>query len=111
MVIAENQVINAHATSVPTNPNSRFSATSIKPALGSSFTFTSDISLLMQETGRLFGMVDEGERERIRTQPGLRAVVEALKSRVSVRPPNFYHCRLDMADQDSPLAGGPLLRL
>jgi DNA repair protein RAD51 len=79
-------VINAHATSVPTNPLSRFSATSIKPALGSSFTFTSDISLLIQETGKLFGMVDEGERERIRTAPGLRAVVEVLKSRVSVCP-------------------------
>ena len=62
----------------------------------------------MQETGRLFGMVDEGERERIRTQPGLRAVVEVLKSRVSVRPPIF---RLGMADQGSPLAGGPSLRL
>ena len=53
-------------------------------------------------------MVDEGERERIRTQPGLRAVVEVLKSRVSVRPPIF---RLGMADQGSPLAGGPSLRL
>jgi len=64
----------------------------------------------MQETGRLFGMVDEGERERIRTQPGLRAVVEVLKSRVSVRPP-FRHRPLGMADQDSPLEGGPSLRL
>jgi hypothetical protein len=34
----------------------------------------------------LFGMVDEGERERIRTSPGLRAVVEVIKSRISVRP-------------------------
>jgi hypothetical protein len=40
----------------------------------------------MQETGKLFGMVDEGERDRIRREPGLRAVVEVLKSRVSVRP-------------------------
>jgi len=29
-------------------------------------------------------MIDEEERERIRKQPGLRGVVEVLKSRVSV---------------------------
>jgi hypothetical protein len=29
-------------------------------------------------------MMDPGERDRLRTAPGLRAVVEVLKSRVSV---------------------------
>jgi DNA repair protein RAD51 len=38
----------------------------------------------MQETGKLFGMMDAGERDRVRTAPGLRTVVEVLKSRVSV---------------------------
>jgi DNA repair protein RAD51 len=69
---------------VPTNPYSRFSATSIKPALGSAFAFASDVTILMQETGKLFGMMDAGERDRVRTAPGLRTVVEVLKSRVSV---------------------------
>jgi len=77
-------VINATASSLPTNPLSTFSTTTVKPALGTAFTFCSDISLLVQESGRLFGMIDEEERERIRKQPGLRGVVEVLKSRVSV---------------------------
>ncbi len=77
-------MINATASSLPTNPLSTFSTTTVKPALGTAFTFCSDISLLVQESGRLFGMIDEEERERIRKQPGLRGVVEVLKSRVSV---------------------------
>lgn len=80
------QITNGHASSVPTNSLSRFSATSIKPALGTAFTFTADISLLVQETGKLFGMIDATERERARSAPGLRGVVEVLKSRVSVGP-------------------------
>lgn len=72
------------ASSLPSNPSSVFSATTTKPALGTSFTFTTDICLLLQETGRVFGLVDEQERERSRKQAGLRAVVEVLKSRVSV---------------------------
>jgi len=81
-------VINATASSVPTNPLSTFSTTTVKPALGTAFTFGSDISLLVQESGRLFGMVDEEERERIRKRPGLRGVVEVLKSRVGVSVTN-----------------------
>ncbi|ORY20950.1 hypothetical protein BCR39DRAFT_554407 [Naematelia encephala] len=74
---------NAVTSSVPTNPLSVFSATTIKPALGMTFTYYCDISLLVQETGKIFGTVDEQERERVRTQPGLRGVVEVLKSRIS----------------------------
>jgi DNA repair protein RAD51 len=58
--------------------------TTIRPALGTAFTYFADVTLLVQETGKLFGQVDEEERERVRKQPGLRAVVEVLKSRVSV---------------------------
>ena len=78
------QITNSTTSSVPTNPLSNFSSTTIKPALGTAFTYHSDISLLVQETGKVFGLVDEVERERVRTAPGLRGVVEVLKSRVSV---------------------------
>ncbi len=84
------KVTNATASSVPTNPLSTFSTTTVKPALGTAFTFCTDVSLLVQETGRLFGMVDEEERERVRKRPGLRGVVEVLKSRVSVCPFNVF---------------------
>lgn len=40
--------------------------------------------MLVQDTGRIFGLADEEERERVRRKPGLRAVVEVIKSRMSV---------------------------
>lgn len=61
-----------------------FSTTTVKPALGVSFSFFADITLLLQETGKVFGMADEVERERVRERPGLRGVVEVIKSRVTV---------------------------
>ncbi|WVQ85646.1 hypothetical protein IAT38_007812 [Cryptococcus sp. DSM 104549] len=76
-------VINVSVQSHPTNPLSTFNKLDIKPALGTSFTFCTDATLLVQETGKVFGMMDEEERERIRTKPGLRALVEVIRSRVS----------------------------
>ncbi|WVQ71164.1 hypothetical protein IAR50_000689 [Cryptococcus sp. DSM 104548] len=76
-------VINSTVTSFPTNPLSRFNKTNIKPALGTAFTYCTDATLVMQETGKVFGMMDEEERERIRRAPGLRALVEVTRSRVS----------------------------
>ena len=78
------QIVNTSSSSLPVNPLSSFSATTTKPSLGAAFTYHADISLFVQETGRVFGMVDQTERERTRTEPGLRALVEVLKSRVSV---------------------------
>ncbi|KAL1406189.1 hypothetical protein Q8F55_007878 [Vanrija albida] len=75
-------VVNATASSVPTNPNSVFTATTVKPALGASLPFACDVELLLQDTARVFGLADEGERERA-GKPGLRLVVEVVKSRVS----------------------------
>ncbi|WRT63960.1 uncharacterized protein IL334_000887 [Kwoniella shivajii] len=76
-------IINSSVSSQPTNPLSAFNRTDIKPALGASFTFTTDITLLIQETGRVFGLADAEERERIRNKPGLRGLVEVIRSRVS----------------------------
>ncbi|OXG25687.1 hypothetical protein C361_01647 [Cryptococcus neoformans Tu259-1] len=76
-------VINSTVTSIPTNPLSRFNKLNIKPALGSSFTYTTDATLLIQETGKVFGMLDEEERERIKKAPGLRGSVEIVRSRIS----------------------------
>ncbi|RSH92609.1 hypothetical protein EHS25_008054 [Saitozyma podzolica] len=76
-------IINFPSSSLPNNAHSSFSMTTIRPALGTAFTYFADMTLLVQETGKLFGQVDEEERERVRKQPGLRAVVEVLKSRVS----------------------------
>ncbi|ODN84195.1 hypothetical protein L202_00194 [Cryptococcus amylolentus CBS 6039] len=76
-------VINSTVTSFPTNPLSRFNKTNIKPALGTAFTYCTDATLLMQETGKVFGMMDEEERERVRRAPGLRALLEVVRSRVS----------------------------
>jgi DNA repair protein RAD51 len=56
----------------------------VKPSLGTAFGYCADVTLLVQETGKLFGMVDEAERERTKNAPGLRAVVEVIKSRVAV---------------------------
>jgi DNA repair protein RAD51 len=39
---------------------------------------------MVQSTGKLFGEIDEGERDRAFSKPGLRGVVEVMKSRVSV---------------------------
>lgn len=66
------------------NPLSAFSTTTVKPALGVTLTFTVDIELLLQDTGRVFGLADEGERERAGAAPGLRILVEVLKSRATV---------------------------
>jgi DNA repair protein RAD51 len=63
---------------------STFTATDVKPALGTDFTYFSDISLLVQSTGKVFGEIDEGERDRQFGAPGLRGVVEVLKNRVGV---------------------------
>ncbi|KAL7423772.1 hypothetical protein Q5752_001356 [Cryptotrichosporon argae] len=75
-------VLNVPVSSVPTNPLSSFSATTTKSSLGTAFTYAVDVSLFMQDTGKVFGMADEAERKRS-LQPGVRAVVEVLKSRVS----------------------------
>lgn len=83
------QVINSAVTSIPTNPLSRFNKLNIKPALGSSFTYTTDATLLIQETGKVFGMLDEEERERIKKAPGLRGSVEIVRSRISVSFPPY----------------------
>ncbi|RXK36187.1 hypothetical protein M231_06531 [Tremella mesenterica] len=76
-------VINTTVSSSPINPLSNFSPTTIKPALGIAFGYCADVTLLIQETGKVFGLVDEEERDRVRRKPGLRGVVEVLKSRVS----------------------------
>ncbi|WOO83701.1 DNA repair protein rhp51 [Vanrija pseudolonga] len=75
-------VLNATASASPTNPASVFTATTLKPALGASFPFTCDVELLLQDSARVFGLADEGERERA-GKAGLRIVVEVVKSRVS----------------------------
>ncbi|BEJ18118.1 hypothetical protein CspHIS471_0703950 [Cutaneotrichosporon sp. HIS471] len=76
-------VINSVASSIPSNPLSVFSTTTVKPSLGVTLTFTVDVELLLQDTGRVFGLADEGERERVGSAPGLRLLVEVLKSRTS----------------------------
>ncbi|KAK6905517.1 hypothetical protein L486_07128 [Kwoniella mangroviensis CBS 10435] len=76
-------IINSTASSFPTNPQSSFNKMDIKPALGASFTFTTDMTLLIQETGRVFGLIDAEEKERIRSKPGLRGLVEVIRSRMS----------------------------
>ncbi|WVQ62381.1 uncharacterized protein L199_000521 [Kwoniella botswanensis] len=76
-------IINSTASSYPTNPQSSFNKMDIKPALGASFTFTTDMTLLIQETGRVFGMIDAEEKERIRSKPGLRGLVEVIRSRIA----------------------------
>nr|ODO02316.1 hypothetical protein L204_01049 [Cryptococcus depauperatus CBS 7855] len=76
-------IINSSVISQPTNSLSHFNSVNIKPALGSSFTYLVDVTLLIQETGKVFGIMDEEERERIRRLPGLRGFVEVIKSRVS----------------------------
>lgn len=63
---------------------SGFTATDIKPALGIDFTYFADITLLLQSTSKVFGEIDEGERDRQFGAPGLRGLVEVLKSRVGV---------------------------
>ncbi|UOH79963.1 hypothetical protein LQV05_002612 [Cryptococcus neoformans] len=89
-------VINSTVTSIPTNPLSRFNKLNIKPALGSSFTYTTDATLLIQETGKVFGMLDEEERERIKKAPGLRGSVEIVRSRISTGGWAVFETRLQM---------------
>lgn len=72
------------SSSVPVNPLSAFSTTTVKPSLGREFTYTSDIELLLQDTGKVFGLADENERNRAGSAPGLRVLVEVVKSRVGV---------------------------
>lgn len=83
---------------MPKNDLSSFSVTASKPALGSSYTYHVDVSLLVQDTGKVFGLVDENERQRGLQAPGLRGVVEVLKSRVSVSVPR---CRQRAGADDS----------
>ncbi|EAL22038.1 hypothetical protein CNBC1760 [Cryptococcus deneoformans B-3501A] len=89
-------VINSTVTSIPTNPLSRFNKLNIKPALGSSFTYTTDATLLVQETGKVFGMLDEEERERIKKAPGLRGSVEIVRSRISTGGWAVFETHLQM---------------
>ncbi|WWC86064.1 uncharacterized protein L201_000935 [Kwoniella dendrophila CBS 6074] len=76
-------IINSAVSAHPTNSQSSFNKIDIKPALGASFTFTTDITLLIQETGKVFGLIDAEEKERIRSAPGLRGLVEVIRSRIS----------------------------
>lgn len=78
------QITNSPASSVPSNSLSTFSSTAIKPSLGSSLSFETDVEILLQDTGRVFGLADQGERDRASSAPGLRVLAEVLKSRVSV---------------------------
>lgn len=65
-----------------------FSTTSVKPALGLSFTYTSDVTLLLQRTGEVF---DQDDRER--KDGAGRSVVEVLKNKFGVSriDPFFIH--------------------
>lgn len=63
------------------NPHpSVFSTTTVKPSLGTGFTYTSDVTLLLQKTGEVF---DSDENEKRNGQG--RSVVEVLKNRTGVR--------------------------
>jgi DNA repair protein RAD51 len=70
-----------------------FSTTTVKPALGVTLTFTADTELLLQDTGRVFGLADEGERERAGSASGLRILMEVVKSRSSVSFAGFHLTR------------------
>lgn len=78
------QLTNTTAASGIRNERSAFSASKTKPSLGVSYSFTSDVEILLENSAKIFGLVDAGERERA-SKPGLRVVMEVLKSRVSVR--------------------------
>lgn len=78
------QITNSTSSSRPRNLASIFTGTDVKPALGTGFTYLADTTLLVQSTGKLFGGIDEGERDRVWEKPGLRAVVEVIKSRTCV---------------------------
>jgi hypothetical protein len=67
------------------NPNlsshpSIFSTTSLKPSLGIGFTYTSDVTMLVQRTQEVFTL-DQREQER----GAGRRVVEVLKNKLGVR--------------------------
>nr|XP_019014769.1 uncharacterized protein I206_00855 [Kwoniella pini CBS 10737]OCF53550.1 hypothetical protein I206_00855 [Kwoniella pini CBS 10737] len=76
-------IINATVSCEPTNLQSSFNKMEIKPALGPAFTFTTDITLLMQETGVIFGLLDHQEKNRKFGGPGLRALVEVIRSKIT----------------------------
>ncbi|EJT45318.1 hypothetical protein A1Q1_06215 [Trichosporon asahii var. asahii CBS 2479] len=76
------QLTNTTAASGIHNERSAFSASKTKPSLGVSHSFTSDVEILLENSAKIFGLVDAGERERA-SKPGLRVVMEVLKSRVS----------------------------
>lgn len=76
------KVTNDTVSSNQSSAHSLFSSTTVKPALGASFQFFADITLLLQDTARVFGLIDAEERERRARAPGGRTVVEVVKSRV-----------------------------
>lgn len=96
-------------SSLPTFPLSAFSTTTVKPALGASFTYLSDISLLVQKSTDVFVMdayerkmmtnikrgkeVQEVTQDDIANREGheSRMVVEVIKNRtgVSCNPAQF----------------------
>lgn len=89
-------------SSLPTFPLSAFSTTTVKPALGASFTYLSDISLLIQKSTDVFVMdayerkmmanikrgtdVQEATQEDMANREGQesRMVVEVIKNRTGV---------------------------
>ncbi|WWC58414.1 uncharacterized protein I303_100954 [Kwoniella dejecticola CBS 10117] len=86
MTYSENMltlIINSTAWLQTSNPQSSFNRTEIYPRLGSSFTFTTDDTLLLQNTGHVFSMMDHVEKNRMINDIGLRALVEVIRSRIS----------------------------
>ncbi|KAJ9115635.1 hypothetical protein QFC20_000962 [Naganishia adeliensis] len=71
-------------SSLPTFPLSAFSTTTVKPPLGASFTYLSDISLLIQKSTDVFVM-DAYERKMMANTKGVRngqgATVEDMTNR------------------------------
>ena len=94
-----NKVTQTPVTALPTFPLSAFSTTTVKPPLGTSFTYFPDISLLLQKSTDVFVM-DSYERkmmgtratktttgdllERIGADQESRIVVEVIKNRSGV---------------------------
>jgi DNA repair protein RAD51 len=50
---------------------------------------------MIQSSGKLFGELDEGVRDRAFNKPGLRGVVEVMKSRVSVSSLDLLTCLIE----------------
>jgi hypothetical protein len=55
-LVASTQIAQIPVAALPTFPASAFSTTNIKPPLGASFTYFSDISLLVQKSTDVFVM-------------------------------------------------------